>query len=143
MSARIEDKGDRIVIWNGNAHKRGALSPELYACIGQAIEMAAEPRIRAVILTSLTTIAGLSPMMFESSSLAFYMSPIAVTLCFGLAFATLLVLIVIPALITLLEASHGHLAEGVRRLIDLIRNPAAELTAAGSVQHTSTAEREI
>ena len=52
MSARIEDKGDRIVIWNGNAHKRGALSPELYACIGQAIEMAAEPRIRAVILTS-------------------------------------------------------------------------------------------
>ena len=34
MTARIEDKGDRIVVWNGNAHKRGALSPELYACIG-------------------------------------------------------------------------------------------------------------
>ncbi|MEH6392604.1 MAG: enoyl-CoA hydratase family protein [Sulfitobacter sp.] len=52
MTARIEDKGDRIVVWNGNAHKRGALSPELYACIGQAMELAKEPRIRAVILTS-------------------------------------------------------------------------------------------
>ncbi|BDY15139.1 hypothetical protein Sulfitobl28_11090 [Sulfitobacter pontiacus] len=27
MSARIEDKGDRIVIWNGNAHKRGPCRP--------------------------------------------------------------------------------------------------------------------
>ena len=52
MSARIEDKGDRIIVWNGNAHKRGALSPELYACIREAIEMASEPRVRAVILTS-------------------------------------------------------------------------------------------
>ena len=52
MSARIEDKGDRIIVWNGNAHKRGALSPELYACITQAVELAVEPRVRAVILTS-------------------------------------------------------------------------------------------
>jgi 2-(1,2-epoxy-1,2-dihydrophenyl)acetyl-CoA isomerase len=52
MSARIEDKGDRIIVWNGNAHKRGALSPELYACITQAVELAQEPRVRAVILTS-------------------------------------------------------------------------------------------
>ena len=52
MSARIEDKGDRIIVWNGNAHKRGALSPELYACIKEAIELAHEPRVRAVILTS-------------------------------------------------------------------------------------------
>ncbi|SFT02691.1 Enoyl-CoA hydratase [Sulfitobacter marinus] len=52
MSARIEDKGDRIIVWNGNAHKRGALSPELYACITQAVALASEPRVRAVILTS-------------------------------------------------------------------------------------------
>jgi predicted RND superfamily exporter protein len=58
---------------------------------------------RAVLLTSLTTIGGLSPLMFETSSLAFYMAPIAVTLCFGLALATGLVLLVIPALILLLE----------------------------------------
>ena len=52
MSARIEDKGDRLVIWNGNQAKRGALSPELYDCIRTALQTAQEPRIRAVILTS-------------------------------------------------------------------------------------------
>ncbi len=52
MSARIEDAGDRLIIWNGNAAKRGALSPELYECITSAMKQAEEPRIRAVILTS-------------------------------------------------------------------------------------------
>ncbi|MFD2740422.1 oxepin-CoA hydrolase, alternative type [Sulfitobacter aestuarii] len=52
MNARIEDRGDRLVIWNGNAAKRGALTPELYTAISEAMQQAAEPRIRAVILTS-------------------------------------------------------------------------------------------
>jgi multidrug efflux pump subunit AcrB len=68
-----------------------------------ALEQAVRARFRAVLLTSLTTIAGLLPLMFETSSLAFYMAPIAVTLCFGLGLATALVLLVIPALILLLE----------------------------------------
>jgi multidrug efflux pump subunit AcrB len=85
--------------------------------VRDALERAVSARFRAVILTSLTTIAGLSPLMFESSSLAFYVAPIAVTLCFGLAFATLLVLIVIPALILLLEDSKGHLGRHLTRLL--------------------------
>jgi enoyl-CoA hydratase/carnithine racemase len=52
MSARLEDAGDRLIIWNGNTDKRGALSPELYASIVQACEMAQERRIRAIILTA-------------------------------------------------------------------------------------------
>ena len=52
MGARIEDKGDRVIVWNGNTAKRGALSPELYAAIHEAVALAQEPRIRAVILTS-------------------------------------------------------------------------------------------
>ncbi|NNE53984.1 MAG: enoyl-CoA hydratase [Sulfitobacter sp.] len=52
MSARIEDRGDRLIIWNGNSEKRGALSPELYNCINEAVQQANEKRIRAVILTS-------------------------------------------------------------------------------------------
>lgn len=52
MSARLEDAGDRLIIWNGNTDKRGALSPELYACITKACEMASERRIRAIILTA-------------------------------------------------------------------------------------------
>lgn len=111
--------------------------------IRDSLERAIQSRFRAVILTSLTTIAGLTPMMFESSSLAFYMAPIAVTLCFGLAFATLLVLIVIPALITLLEAGHGHLADGVERLIHLIRDPAAAIPESGTLPDTTHLKREI
>lgn len=52
MSARLEDAGDRLIIWNGNTDKRGALSPELYACILEACEMARERRVRAIILTA-------------------------------------------------------------------------------------------
>ncbi|MFK7836289.1 MAG: oxepin-CoA hydrolase, alternative type [Sulfitobacter sp.] len=52
MTARIEDAGDRLIVWNGNTAKRGALSPELYACIKEAMERAQEPRIRAVVLTA-------------------------------------------------------------------------------------------
>ncbi len=74
-----------------------------------ALEQAVGARFRAVLLTSLTTIAGLSPLMFESSTLAFYLAPIAVTLCFGLALATALVLLVIPALILLLESARTSL----------------------------------
>ncbi len=69
----------------------------------EAIHEASMSRFRAVILTSLTTIAGLGPLMFETFSLALYMVPIAITLCFGLAFSTLLVLLVIPALIVIIE----------------------------------------
>ena len=50
--ARVEDKGDRLVVVNMNAARRGALSPDLYAAITQAVEQAAQPRIRAVVLTA-------------------------------------------------------------------------------------------
>lgn len=79
-----------------------------------ALVQATRSRFRAVILTSLTTIAGLSPLMFEASTLSMYTAPIAVTLCFGLAFSTLLVLIVIPALIQLLENGKSRLYQFAR-----------------------------
>jgi enoyl-CoA hydratase/carnithine racemase len=50
--ARLEDRGDRLIIWNGNSAKRGALSPSLYQVINDAMEQALQPRIRSVILTS-------------------------------------------------------------------------------------------
>ena len=53
-------------------------------------------RFRPVLLTSLTTIAGLMPLLIERSLQAQVMIPMAVSLCFGLAFATILVLILVP-----------------------------------------------
>ena len=50
--ARVDDRGDRLVVVNMNPTRRGALSPDLYAAIGQAMAGAADPRIRSVLLTS-------------------------------------------------------------------------------------------
>ncbi|MCG6559524.1 enoyl-CoA hydratase family protein [Ruegeria sp. 1NDH52C] len=50
--ARVDDRGDRLVVVNMNSARRGALSPDLYAAIAEAMEQAVEPRIRAVILSS-------------------------------------------------------------------------------------------
>ena len=56
-------------------------------------------RLRAVILTSLTTIGGLTPLLFETSFQAQFLIPMAITLVFGLMATTFLVLLVIPSLI--------------------------------------------
>lgn len=60
-------------------------------------------RLRAVLLTSLTTIAGLTPLLFERSLQAQFLIPMATTIAFGLAFATVLVLIMVPSLLTIRE----------------------------------------
>ncbi len=60
---------------------------------------ASQDRFRAVLLTSLTTIGGLTPLLFETSRQAQFLIPMAVTMVFGLAAATVLVLILVPSLI--------------------------------------------
>ena len=60
---------------------------------------ASQDRLRAVLLTSLSTIGGLAPLLFETSLQAQFLMPMAITMVFGLAFATLLVLFLVPALI--------------------------------------------
>ncbi len=60
-------------------------------------------RLRAVLLTSLTTISGLLPLLFETSLQAKFLIPMAVSIAFGLAFATVLVLILVPSLLTIYE----------------------------------------
>jgi len=70
----------------------------------EAIITAATQRLRAVLLTSLTTIAGLTPLLFETSMQAQFLIPMAVSISFGLMFATVLVLLVIPALLSIYES---------------------------------------
>lgn len=60
---------------------------------------ASRDRLRAVLLTSLTTIGGLLPLMFETSRQAQFLIPMAITLVFGLATATVLVLVLVPSLV--------------------------------------------
>ncbi len=94
--------------------------------VKSALELAVRSRFRAVLLTSLTTIAGLLPLMFATSTIAFYMAPIAVTLCFGLGLSTILVLLVIPALILLLEGLHNTTRRWFRRATGGDRPPVSE-----------------
>ncbi|SFR62472.1 Multidrug efflux pump subunit AcrB [Marinobacter daqiaonensis] len=74
--------------------------------INEALNEAVVQRVRAVILTSLTTIGGLLPLMFETSLQAQFLIPMATSITFGLALSTFLVLLVIPALMSLLEQFH-------------------------------------
>ncbi|MEM0909226.1 MAG: efflux RND transporter permease subunit, partial [Pseudomonadota bacterium] len=60
---------------------------------------ASADRLRAVLLTSFTTIGGLIPLLFETSVSAQFLLPMAVTIVFGLALATVLVLVLVPTLI--------------------------------------------
>ena len=64
-------------------------------------------RFRAVMLTSITTFAGLIPLVLETSEQAQFLIPMAVSLAFGVLFATLITLIFIPVLLGLAHAVPG------------------------------------
>lgn len=66
--------------------------------VRDAVHAAGELRFRAVVLTSITTVAGLAPLLLERSTQAQSVIPMAVSLTFGLMFATVLTLFVVPAL---------------------------------------------
>ncbi|MBH8580587.1 efflux RND transporter permease subunit [Bisbaumannia pacifica] len=77
--------------------------------IDAALNEAVVQRVRAVLLTSLTTIGGLMPLLFETSLQAQFLIPMAVSIAFGLGLSTLLVLLVIPALLSYLEHLRARL----------------------------------
>jgi multidrug efflux pump subunit AcrB len=76
---------------------------------------ASQDRFRAVLLTSLTTIGGLTPLLFETSRQAQFLIPMAATMVFGLAAATILVLVLVPSLIGI----GGDIANLFRRMFGL------------------------
>jgi multidrug efflux pump subunit AcrB len=82
----------------------------------EAIVEAACQRLRAVLLTSLTTIAGLTPLLFETSLQAQFLIPMAVSISFGLAFATVLVLLIVPTLLSLYERGLARITAWQRAL---------------------------
>lgn len=80
-----------------------------------AIISGAVDRLRPVILTSVTTICGLSTLMFERSLQAQFLIPMATTIVFGLGITTLLVLFVVPSTLALGEDVKSFFG-GIRRL---------------------------
>ena len=77
--------------------------------VKEAIVEAACQRLRAVLLTSLTTIAGLTPILFETSLQAQFLIPMATAIVFGLAYGTVLILLFVPATLTVIESARHNL----------------------------------
>ena len=66
--------------------------------IEEALISAGRERFRAILLTTMTTVVGLLPMLFETSTQAQFVIPMALSLSFGIIFATVITLVLIPCL---------------------------------------------
>ena len=69
----------------------------------EATRLAGMARFRAILLTSLTTFVGLLPILFERSLQAQFLKPMAIAIGFGVLFATLITLLMVPCLYLILE----------------------------------------
>jgi len=92
--------------------------------LGEAVRLAGVKRFRPILLTSLTTFFGLLPLMFESSVQALFLIPMAISLGWGIVFATFITLLLIPT-VTLI-------GEDIRKSLAWIYNKEEYAKDAGS-----------
>ncbi len=86
------------------------------ADLHEAVVSAGIARLRAILLTSATTFAGLTPLLLETSVQAKLLIPMAVSLAFGVVFATVITLLLVPATYLILD-------DVIRALRDRLRGP--------------------
>ncbi|MBU4460043.1 MAG: efflux RND transporter permease subunit, partial [Verrucomicrobia bacterium] len=90
-----------VLIEYANGRRREGLSAH------DAMLNAGVRRFRPIMLTTLTTFFGLAPMIFEQSRQARFMIPMALSLGYGLLFATVITLGIVPALYMILDDITG------------------------------------
>ena len=73
-------------------------------------------RLRPVILTTLTTILGLTPILFERSLQAQLVQPLAITFVFGMLFSPFLVLFYLPAMMGIAESFKNNISSLVQQI---------------------------
>lgn len=93
-----------------------------------AIRRGGAARFRAILLTSLTTFAGLTPLLLERSLQAQFLVPMAISLAFGVLFATGIVLLLVPSLYAILEDVRERLS-GAKEPAETPDGPERELAA--------------
>lgn len=76
----------------------------------EAIQKAGIRRFRPIVLTSLTTFFGLAPMIFETSMQARFLIPMAISIGFGILFATIIILAIVPSVYMVLEDMSNYFA---------------------------------
>ncbi|MGJ7459870.1 efflux RND transporter permease subunit [Halomonas sp. MA07-2] len=92
-----------VLIDYANRRRREGLGPR------EAIVAAATRRLRPIMMTTLTTFLGLAPMIFETSRQARFIIPMAISLGFGMLFATFILLLLVPCLYLILEGLRERL----------------------------------
>jgi len=85
--------------------------------VHEAVLIAAQSRFRPVMLTSLTTFIGLMPLLFEKATQAQFLIPMAVSLGFGIIFATFITLILVPVNYLLIEDMKNVSSRGKAKLM--------------------------
>jgi hypothetical protein len=83
----------------------------------------AADRLRPVMLTTMTTVLGMAPLLYEKSAQAQFLKPTVITLVYGLGFGMLLVLLVVPALI----AAQNDIARQIAAMRRGLRAPVVGL----------------
>lgn len=89
---------DSLILIDFANRRRGRGADALAAIHASGIH-----RFRPIMLTTITTFGGLSPMIFETSRQARFLIPMALSLGFGIVFATLITLVLVPALYMMFE----------------------------------------
>ena len=102
----VNDALVMVAFINRAAHRQSSLRI--------AVRQAGEARFRAILLTSLTTAAGVTPLILEKSLQAEFLIPMAVALAAGVLFATAVTLVLVPALYLVLD----DIRSAVRWLVD-------------------------
>jgi multidrug efflux pump subunit AcrB len=89
--------------------------------LGEAVRRAGIGRFRAIVLTSVTTFASLTPLLLERSLQAQFLIPMAISLAFGVIFSTFITLVIVPSSYLVLE----DLRHLFRRLVGVAGRKAA------------------
>ena len=99
--------------------------------IDEAIVTSGAARLRPILLTSLTTFFGLAPILLETSLQAQIVIPMATSLAFGILFATVITLVLVPCLYHILNDVKNIFGRGERQTPDSLAQPALAPASGG------------
>lgn len=94
-----------LIDFANRRRKKGSIAVE-------AIQDAAIQRFRPIMLTTLTTFGGLAPMIFETSRQARFLIPMAISLGYGIVFATVITLVIVPSVYLIIDDVRKLFAPG-------------------------------
>ena len=95
-----------------NRSRREGMNPT------EAVLLSGPVRFRPILITSLTTFAGLTPMLLEKSMQAKFLIPMAVALAYGVVFATVVILLMVPAVYLIVDDIKRILPKRMRWIIE-------------------------